>query len=274
MNTNINSPITKVQSVKESHSSDWLESILLFGIPSILMLASFHLGIPWLSQIGLSPYEAFITASTLPMAILFAAAIAALIIEQDIDNWSAFRQALKTRMRFPKLTLKAVLLSIGLYILLILFGLVSGFINRYIIQSGMIPLPKDIPLLLDPNASININTITQFVDGKLVGNWTVVILFAVQIFFNVAGEELWWRGFVLPRQELAFGHRAWLIHGLMWWLFHIFKWWDLITVLPLVLIISYAAQRTKNNWIPTIAHLLANSALAIIMLAGVLGKLS
>jgi membrane protease YdiL (CAAX protease family) len=60
----------------------------------------------------------------------------------------------------------------------------------------------------------------------------------------------------------------------MWWIFHSFKWWDMITVLPLVLIISYAAQRTKNNWIPTLAHLFANSAFAFLLLAGVLDKLS
>ena len=107
--------------------------------------------------------------------------------------------------------------------------------------------------------------------GRLAGNWGIVLLFGVQLFFNIAGEELWWRGCALPRQELAFGRHAWLVHGLLWWGFHAFKWWDMITVLPLALILSYAAQRTQNNWVPTIAHLLANSLLVLLMVAGVLG---
>jgi len=28
-------------------------------------------------------------------------------------------------------------------------------------------------------------------------------------------RELWWRGYILPRQELAFGRWTWIIHGLL-----------------------------------------------------------
>ena len=35
------------------------------------------------------------------------------------------------------------------------------------------------------------------------GRWELVFLFLLVLFFNVVGEELWWRGVILPRQELA-----------------------------------------------------------------------
>lgn len=38
---------------------------------------------------------------------------------------------------------------------------------------------------------------------------------------NIVGEEFVWRGVVLPRQEVAFGGRAWLVNGILWLLFHV-----------------------------------------------------
>jgi hypothetical protein len=32
---------------------------------------------------------------------------------------------------------------------------------------------------------------------------------------NIVGEEFVWRGVVLPRQEVAFGGRAWLVNGVL-----------------------------------------------------------
>ncbi len=254
-------------------SLGWAGSLLFFGLPTLLMLTSFHLGIPALEGLGLTPFEAFIVASTVPMAILFAVALAALVAEQSIANGGELWEALRIRMRFPRLTLKAAVLGVGVYAAMVVAGGVAGLVGRALVDAQLIPLPDRVPLLLDPRASINAATLTEFAGGRLAGNWLIIVLFAVQIFFNVAGEELWWRGYVLPRQELAFGRRAWLVHGLLWWGFHAFKWWDLVTVLPLTLILSYAAQRSRNNWVPTVAHLLANSLLALLVLAGVVGLL-
>lgn len=259
------------EDVAEMRPLGWAGSLLFFGLPTLLMMASFHLGIPALEGLGLTPFEAFIVANTAPMALLLAAALAALVTEQAIAEGGELREALRTRMRFPRVTLKAVALGVGVYAVMVVAGGVSGLLGRALVNMGLIPLPEHLPLLLDPRATINAATLAEFAGGRLVGNWGLVALFAVQIVFNIAGEELWWRGYVLPRQELAFGRRAWLVHGLLWWGFHAFKWWDLVTVLPLTLILSFAAQRTRNNWVPTVAHLLANGLLALLMLAGTLG---
>jgi len=58
---------------------------------------------------------------------------------------------------------------------------------------------------------------------------------------NILGEELVWRGVVLPRQQLVFGRCAWLVNGAGWWLMHIaFPWQVLLTPLPTVLVVPYA----------------------------------
>src|SRR5206468_7202939 len=66
---------------------------------------------------------------------------------------------------------------------------------------------------------------------------------------NIAGEEFVWRGVVLPRQEVAFGRRAWLVNGLLWLLFHAaFPWQVLVTLVPITLILPYVVQRRRSTW--------------------------
>lgn len=61
----------------------------------------------------------------------------------------------------------------------------------------------------------------DFMGIPLQGAWWILAYYAVLMFVcDIGVEELWWRGYVLPRQELAFGRSAWVIHGICWSLFH------------------------------------------------------
>lgn len=72
---------------------------------------------------------------------------------------------------------------------------------------------------------------------------------------NIVGEEFVWRGVALPRQEGAFGERAWLVNGLLWLLFHAaFPWQVLVTLVPITLILPYIVQRRHNTWIGVVIH--------------------
>jgi membrane protease YdiL (CAAX protease family) len=72
---------------------------------------------------------------------------------------------------------------------------------------------------------------------------------------NIAGEEFVWRGVVLPRQQVAFGERAWLFNGVLWWLFHAaFPWQVLVTLAPTTLILPYVVQRRGSTWIGVVIH--------------------
>ncbi len=69
------------------------------------------------------------------------------------------------------------------------------------------------------------------------------------------GEEILWRGVMLPRQELVFGKYTWVIHGFGWLLFHAaFGWQLLITLIPIIFIQSFVVQKTKNSWTGVILH--------------------
>jgi len=72
---------------------------------------------------------------------------------------------------------------------------------------------------------------------------------------NIVGEEFVWRGVALPRQEAAFGGRAWLVNGLLWLLFHAaFPWQVLVTLAPITLILPYVVQRRRSTWTGVVIH--------------------
>jgi membrane protease YdiL (CAAX protease family) len=76
---------------------------------------------------------------------------------------------------------------------------------------------------------------------------------------NILGEELLWRGVVLPRQEVALGRCAWMANGIGWLLFHLpFGAAILFTLWPITLILPYVVQRTKNSWTGVLIHAALN----------------
>jgi membrane protease YdiL (CAAX protease family) len=73
---------------------------------------------------------------------------------------------------------------------------------------------------------------------------------------GVLGEEIIWRGYLLPRMEQTHGRAAWLINGLLWnGLCHLYTLYNLCTDLPFMLLIPFLAQRTQSTWTAVILHL-------------------
>jgi membrane protease YdiL (CAAX protease family) len=72
---------------------------------------------------------------------------------------------------------------------------------------------------------------------------------------NIMGEEILWRGVILPRQEWVFGRWAWLVNGTGWLLFHLpFGPVILLTVVPTTFILPYVVQRRRNSWTAVVIH--------------------
>jgi membrane protease YdiL (CAAX protease family) len=77
---------------------------------------------------------------------------------------------------------------------------------------------------------------------------------------NILGEELCWRGYVLPRQEAAWGSTAWFGNGVPWCLFHwSFGWPILIMLLPITLLLPWIVQRRRNTSVGIIIHAVFNA---------------
>ena len=74
----------------------------------------------------------------------------------------------------------------------------------------------------------------------------------------------------MPRQELFFGRHTWVIHGLLWASFHAYKYWEVLALVPVCLLVAFAAQRLENNWPGLIVHFLMSLSRPVFVLIGVI----
>jgi len=199
-------------------------------------------------------------------AVIFLAALVAYPVERGIPGWKGMleRYRLQTPTRGDLAwALITVVVMVATY-----FALSST--SHWLAQFRAFSPHPAFPAELRPGAE---QTIVPgvFMEMQLRGAWWVVIVYLVGWVLNIAGEELWFRGFMLPRQEVAHGKRAWLVNGVCFTLFHIMWKWNLIALLPGSLFLSYATQRRRNTWIGILAHGSLNLTTAIAIAAGVAG---
>jgi membrane protease YdiL (CAAX protease family) len=89
-------------------------------------------------------------------------------------------------------------------------------------------------------------------------------------FFNIVGEELMWRGYLLPRQAAALGRYAWILNGVLWAIFHVGIGWRIaIVILPIEFIVPYVVQKRRNTWLGIIIHGLYNGSGFVMVALGV-----
>jgi membrane protease YdiL (CAAX protease family) len=104
------------------------------------------------------------------------------------------------------------------------------------------------------------------------GERLLLLIWAPMFFFNIVGEELFFRGYILPRQELAFPRGAWLLNACLWALFHVaFGWQLLLVLLPILFVQPYIAQRTRSTWPGIVIHGVLNGPMFVAIALGVLG---
>lgn len=99
----------------------------------------------------------------------------------------------------------------------------------------------------------------------------ILALWLPFFFLNIVGEELWWRGFVQPRQEPVFEHRTWIVQGLLHGAFHVsFGLGVLFVVWPILFSIPWAVQRTRNTSVGILIHAGANGPAFLAVTLGLL----
>lgn len=130
--------------------------------------------------------------------------------------------------------------------------------------------PDHFPVLFHPFKEIQL-PLETFLGVPLKGNWLFLSLTVVLHVYMMVSEEFLWRGYLLPRQQAAYGKYAWLVNGLLWaYLLHACLKWHFISFLPGMLITPWAAQKTQNTWVSCCLHIIPNSVLWFLLLHGVL----
>lgn len=87
---------------------------------------------------------------------------------------------------------------------------------------------------------------------------------------TVLGEELLFRGLLLPRVNGAFGNRDWIANGVLFACYHLHMPWVIPTALADTLILAYPTKRYRSAWIGIAVHSAQSVFVAAIILTLVL----
>lgn len=102
----------------------------------------------------------------------------------------------------------------------------------------------------------------------LSGAWGWFGVFVVLLLFNtVLGEELLFRGFLLPRMNGAFGRGDWVANGVLFAAYHLHLPWVIPTALLDTFILSYPTKRYRSAWIGIAVHSVQSVVIAVAVLA-------
>jgi len=121
----------------------------------------------------------------------------------------------------------------------------------------------------EPPASILIQSLAS---PEFIGAWYVVGIMLISALFNyLLGEELFFRGILLPKLNGVFGKWDWAVNGLLFGVYHVHK----IELLPLLTIgsifMSYLNRRYRSLYPGLIIHGIEFIPIAVVVLLVVLG---
>jgi CAAX protease family protein len=111
-----------------------------------------------------------------------------------------------------------------------------------------LPIPHD----RDLNKFLGSETGQDFFSGAW--GWFAVIA-ALAVFNTLLGEELLFRGVLLPRMRGVFGRRDWLANGAIFALYHLHMPWAILpTFVDGIFLDAYPSRRFQSAWMGIVVH--------------------
>jgi membrane protease YdiL (CAAX protease family) len=207
------------------------------------MAALAWIGVPVLAGMLDGPTawpRAVVLCLTTGLAWQFVFVLLAVRREQGSLRWSVVRDALWLRApRSPRTGRR------GGRLWWILVPLVLAVAAKELLPKIAAPIDRDQGLFLKSAAG------QEF----FAGNWTwFAVILAMMVFNTVLGEELLFRGLLLPRMRGAFGRRDWLANGVLFGLYHLHIPWSIPVNLLDTFIVSYPCSRYRSALIGICVH--------------------
>ncbi len=158
-------------------------------------------------------------------------------------------------LNINKLSKKDLLYSItGLLLVFIFTGIIfaaSFFLNEHF----GIPLLSTTPWFMEMQPFYGSDRI-------------LLLVWLPMFFFNIAGEEMLWRGYIQTRLNSRY---AWVLCSLLWMIFHLPFGIDLmIMLIPVIIIIPYVFSKTGNTSTGIFIHGIYNGPIFVMVALGVI----
>jgi membrane protease YdiL (CAAX protease family) len=130
------------------------------------------------------------------------------------------------------------------------------------------------PFLAEPHGySLGAALETPEARAQVVDAWGVFVLFLLSALFNTfLGEELLFRGLLLPRMAGAFGKWDWVMNGLLFGLYHLHQPWGILSsAIEGIMLFALPSRYFRSSWFGIIAHSGQSIFFAFLILGLVLG---
>ena len=226
-------------------------SVVIFGIASAILTFETHYLIPLFSRI--TGWETVVFWFIFAGLGMFLPLLIASYIFIRREGLTCSRETWKQRLRFRRLTGHDILWSIG------------GIVGIGILSASIMEILKAV------FGAMHSQPPFMAFEPLSAGRYWILAVWFPYWLLNIMGEEIFWRGVLLPRQELAFGKNTWIVHGFCWSIFHLcFGWQLFLTMLPILFVQSYVVCRTKNSWTGVIIHAVINGPSFILIALGVI----
>jgi uncharacterized protein len=176
--------------------------------------------------------------------------------EQGSLRWTVVKDALWLHApRRPKSGRR------GGWIWLIVIPLIIGLAAKEFLPTLPTPPTRDMGLFLQSTAG----------QTFLSSNWGwLAIILALQILNTVLGEELLFRGLLLPRMHGTFGRWDWVANGVLFALYHLHVPWVIPQTLLDSFLTAYPSKRYRSALIGIVVHSAQSLYFSILVIALVL----
>jgi membrane protease YdiL (CAAX protease family) len=215
---------------------------------------------PWLRDqlSGDEPLaQALLILLTVGLVWQFVLVVILIRLELGTLRWSRVRDALWLRSprdpRTGRVGGRVWLWVLPFLVLFYLETLLPG-------QAG--PESRDFGVFLDSHRG------EEFLRGAW--GWFAVVV-VLSVFNTVLGEELLFRGLLLPRMRRVFGRGDFVANGVLFAVYHLHTPWVIPTALVDILALAYPSRRFRSAWMGIIVHSAQSVVVIILVLTLVLG---
>jgi membrane protease YdiL (CAAX protease family) len=147
--------------------------------------------------------------------------------------------------------------------------LVFSFLTSFALSDS---LDYSVVSLFSSSSAPHYTQIENLKSPEFIGVWWVLGIALFSSLFNYfLGEELFFRGVLLPKMEKRFGRFAWLVNAILFGLYHVHKPWNLPSIILSNFAISWPAQRYRSNWMAVMVHGVEGIVLLVMVSLVVLG---
>ena len=240
-----------------------LQTLLAFFVPSGFAFFGFRFLLPWTVNQGLPKILMWGIIASIMLSIFVIIGFFLIKKEAKANNISILE-----RLLIKKLGAKQWLICLGIMVVGIVLSYVVSPTIEFFKELPGLSIPDYMPFWLNPSIDpMNTDMEVLSPNYSLKGNYLVLVIMAITLLLNILAEEIYFRGWLLPKMQ-NFGKWSWILNGFLFAMYHTFQLW----LFPMLFVLSLATTLTvylSKSILPAfVSHIVAN------FLIGVLGVIA